>query len=148
MMPAALLRFLPHILIVAVVLGGVAWIDHRGYQRAKADADQRALVAAAIAERKARRLEAALADIVGTLDAQLAERIAAIDVTERTIIQPTIEREIARETRLSDPALGLTDGLRKAINAAIAQTHCTTQIDGSAVCALPAMAAAPDQRDR
>ncbi|MBB5684279.1 hypothetical protein [Sphingobium boeckii] len=136
-MTALLGRYWPHLAIAAAVLFGVWWIYSSGAAAAERKAAHRQLVGEVLEQKRLRRIESAFADGLAKVDQALAARIAAIDVTERTIIQPKIEREIIRESRLSDPAAGLTDGLRAAINAARWQSTCAPGPDGGLVCALP-----------
>ena len=117
-----LIRFLPYILAVAAVLGGIAWIDHRGYERAQADAKFERTVTALLIERAARRQEQRLASRLAAIDTALAQRLGSIETTRRTIVQPVISRELVRDPSLSDPDRAMSDGLRDAINAAIRET--------------------------
>lgn len=141
MIPAWILRFLPYGIAVALILGGVAWIDHRGYQRAKADAERRQLVDAIVAERKARRIEQGLSDAVAAIDGRLGSKIDAIRVLRTTIIQP-IQQGIAHDPRYVDPRCALDGGVFKAINAARAATNPAAP-SGSVTVALPAAADTP-----
>lgn len=52
------------------------------------------------------------------LDTRTAERLSQIDVEERTIVQPVITREIRNDPRLSNPAAGISNGVRDALNSA------------------------------
>jgi hypothetical protein len=104
---ALLSRAWPYLACVALVLAGVAYIDHRGYERAQADEAKREAAFAKV-----------VADAVADIDRKTAERIASIDTTQRTVVQPIIAKEIAGDPRYSDPACSLTDGMRDAINRA------------------------------
>jgi len=110
-MPAIILRFLPHIAIALAIIGAIFFIDHRGYQRAQAD--QAKLEA---------RIAAKITDAVDAIDKKTAVRIADIDTTQRTIVQPVLTREILANPRLSDPDAGITPAMRDAINAARAES--------------------------
>lgn len=140
-MPIWAIRFLPYGIAVALVLGGVAWIDHRGYQRAKADAEHRQLVDALVAERKTRRIEKGLSDAVAAIDGRLGSKLDAIRVLRTTIIQP-IQQGIAHDPRYVDPRCALDDGVFKALNAARAATGAAAPA-GSITVALPAASDAP-----
>jgi hypothetical protein len=112
------LRALPYLAVILAVAGAAAWIDHRGYQRAddaakleKAQADSRA-------REIANKITGAITDAVATVDKNTAATLSRIDVTNRTIIQPTIRKEIEREIRFRDPDAGISDGLFNAINTA------------------------------
>ena len=123
---AIVLRFLPTILAVAAILGGMAWIDHRGYQRARNDAEADAkferTVTALLIERAARRQEQRLVARIAAIDTALAERLGSIETTRRTNVQPVIAKELARDPSLSEPDRAMSDCLRDAVNAAISET--------------------------
>ena len=118
---ALLIRFLPHIAIALAVIGAVWFLDRQGYQRATRDraASDAALVAKITAK-------------MGEIDARNAERLANIDTTERTIVQPIITRELTREARYSDARCAVTSGVRSALDAAVAATG-TASADRDAV---------------
>lgn len=105
-MTAWLIRFLPHALVIAAVLGFIAYVDHRGYERAQADNK-------AAEERIVRKVGEAVDDI----DRKTADRLADIRATER-VLQPIISKEIASDPRYSDPACALTPGMFDAISRA------------------------------
>lgn len=137
--------FLPHILAVAAILGVVWWLDHRGYSRAQADmAAQAARIENAVRS-DLRRTEQRLAEKMDANDRAVASQVAGIDAIHRTIIQPTVTRELAREVRYSDPAAGISDGLRAEINRALAAVACAPTSDGGISCALPAAERAREQ---
>jgi hypothetical protein len=106
-----LTRVWPYLAGAAAIIGALFWIDARGYQRAK---DDRAKADAA--------LVAKIATEVAKIDTNLSQRIATIDTTERTVVQPTLIREIASAPRYRDPACNLTDDGLRAINTARAAT--------------------------
>ncbi|PZU59845.1 MAG: hypothetical protein DI547_05045 [Sphingobium sp.] len=134
---AFLRPFLPHVLAVALILGGVWWLQHIGYQRGRADADADfARVQAAIRDNR-ERLETDLAGKMTDGDRTLSSLISSIDADDRTVIQPTITKEIVREARYSDPACAFTDGVFREINAARGRSACAARPDGSIECALP-----------
>jgi hypothetical protein len=135
-------RHWPTLACAAAVIGAAWYLDHRGYQRAKADAERRQLADAVLAEQKTRRIEKALVEAVAKIDANTGKRISAIDITERTIVQPTLQKEIRSEVRFTDPAAGITVGMLGALNAARAAS-CATAADGAVTCALPAAEPAP-----
>jgi len=111
MIPAWLLRFLPHIAVALAVIGALLFVDHRGYARAQDDQ-----------KKLEQRITAKISDAVDAIDKKTATRIADIDTTQRTIVQPVLTREIIANPRLSDPALGITPAMRDAINAARAES--------------------------
>lgn len=106
-MPVWLIRYLPHIGIALALLAAILFIDHRGYKRAQADE----------AAREA-RITAVITKAVEDIDAKTAGRIAAIDKTQRTIVQPILTREILSDPRFSDPAAGISPDMLRAINRA------------------------------
>lgn len=144
MMPAWLLRALPHIGLAAALIGAVWWIDHQGYERATRDAERHDLKLRTQLQSDLRALEAALSGKLAAIDAETATTRAAIQQT-RHIVQPAIVKELTRETRYSDPAAGISDGLRAAIDRARAAVACAAAPDGAIVCALPAAQSAQGQ---
>ncbi len=137
-----LARFIPHGLVILAVLVGLGTVYHFG---GKAMAQRLALereVQARITMKAVRDSEQRIAARLGDIDSGLGDVNRQIDTAQRTIIQPTIEREIIRETRLSDPAAGLTAGLLDAVNAA-RRLSCRSGPDGSVACPVPAAAAGP-----
>ncbi|KEZ00608.1 hypothetical protein AI27_17810 [Sphingomonas sp. BHC-A] len=141
---AILARLWPHLLAVAAVLGAIWYVDQRGYERARKDERLDQLEQRATIDKLLRDSEGRLATIVGRNDRQLADQIAAVRTYRTTVIQPTIEREIANDTRLADPSMRISDSLLRSINAARVGSACARRIDGGIECALPAAAA--DQR--
>lgn len=117
-MPLFLKRYDGHIAVVLAIVAAVIYIDHRGYQRAKVDtalAESRRQAAEA---EMVRKIEKTLVEGLAAIDGRTADRLAAIDQVDRTIVQPTIVRELARDPRYSDPAAGISVELRDALNAA------------------------------
>ncbi len=147
MMPAALLRFLPHAGIAVAIVGAVWWLDHKGYQRAMADRDRRD--AAMLDQLRSdlrqseQRLALSIDGIAGTFDAQ-REALSRAGAA----LQPVILKEAAHDPRLADPALGLTPGLLDAVNRARAAGACAAAASGRIACALPAAAAGAGNDDR
>ena len=139
-MPAILFRFLPHIAIVLAVLAGVWYIDNRGYDRAIADRDARDAKARAQWDARIEALSIKLGTDIADIDLTATRTIERIGTIEKTIVQPTIQREIILEKRLSDPAAGITDGLCQAINAARAESHDPANSVSIDCVALPAPA--------
>lgn len=137
MIPAGLLRVLPHVGLAAALIGAVWWIDHQGYQRATRDAETHDLRLRTQLQSDLRALEQTLSGTLAVIDADTANTRAAIQQA-RHIIQPAIVKELTRETRYSDPAAGISDSLRAAIDRARAAVACATAPDGAIVCTLPA----------
>lgn len=137
--------FLPHIAIAGLLGLVVWWIDHQGYQRARDDADRRAAKLENVLRSDLRQSEARLAGTIMETAGKTRATIDAIDLRSTTIIKPTITKEIAREARLSDPALGLSDGLRAAVNRALPPVTCGAPAPGRLECSLPDAVPAPQQ---
>lgn len=133
-----LLPFLPYVAVVGFVLGGIWYIDHKGYQRAQKDAEFERMVTAILIDKYVSDLETNLRDTISGIDRNLADRIANIDLINRTIIQPTIEKEIRNDPRFSDPNLGITSVMRDALNRAIKQSTCPAAANGGDCVSLPA----------
>lgn len=134
----ALLRpLLPHAVALAAILALLWWLDHRGYQRARTEMAAEAAHVESRLRADLRQSERQLGERIAAIDRHMATRSAALDSLHRTIIAPTVTKELARETRYSDPALGISDGLRAEINRALAAVACTAAADGDIVCTLP-----------
>lgn len=144
-MPAILLRFLPHIAIVLAVLGGVAWIDHKGYQRAKKDAEFERMVQAHQIQIAVNRINTKTADTIALADLNATSTVREVQTFNRTVVQPTLIREIQNAPQLADPDRGITDGLLKLINSALDLGPDTATASGSVSIALPESGPAPDE---
>lgn len=143
--PQILLRLLPYGLAALALLGAVLWIDHQGYSRAKHDAERQNLVTALIVKKLVDKSEQRMIEAVSRADTSAGDTIRQIETVNRTIIQPTITREIQNAPRLSDPALGITDVLRLAINQVLALGPDPTDPAGSVTIELPEGQPAPDE---
>lgn len=139
-MLAGLIRFLPLGLAGLALVAAIWWIDQRGYRRALIERDMRDARLVALLRADLRRSEQALADSLAHIGAQYENR-RAIVAARRAALQPIIVREIMRESRLADPALGLTPGLLDAVNKARAAGACATALAGDAACPLPSATA-------
>ncbi len=122
------------LLFIATILGGVWFIYSKGEDAAEAKSEARQ-AKADIAHAKA--VNEALNKLQTDLDAKLGAgftsvntRLGQIDVTERTIIRPTLIKEIQNDPRLSDPDFVLSDGVRRAINAARIESACPERATG------------------
>lgn len=135
---AILSRIWPHLLAVAAVIGAIWYIDQRGYTRAQKDGQLQRAEAAATFNILLRRSEGRLATIVTSNDRTLADKIAAVRTYHQTIIQPALEKEIARDSLLARPDARLSDGVLRELNAARAGSACSRRFDGGIDCALPA----------
>ncbi len=136
-MIAILRPFLPHIAALAAILGLLWWLDHRGYQRARSEMAAEAVRIESRLRADLSQSERRLTERLAAIDRGVATRIAGLDRIHRTVIQPTLVKELARETRYSDPALGISDSLRAEVNRALAAVACAPAADGGIVCALP-----------
>lgn len=124
-------RFLPHLIVVALIVGAIWWIDHRGYQRAQKDAEFERAVTALLIERRAAKIEGNLVNAIAARDGVLVDRLGSIEREDRTVIQPIIREELRNAPHLSDPAAGYGERLRDAINAAIRQSACSPATGGN-----------------
>ena len=145
-MNVILSRIWPHLLVVAAVLGALWYVDHRGYQRARDDIEKDQLKIRAMFDGLLRDSEERMAGVIRFQDRDLADKIAAVKLYHRTIIQPAIEKEIANDPALARPDARMSDGLWGQLNAALAGSACSRRADGGIECALPAAAtvAGPD----
>jgi hypothetical protein len=138
----ALLPWAGAALAVLAILAAVWWIDHNAATRTRAQIE----VAAARIENgmraELRGVEQRAADREAQRAEALADTLAGIRSAATTIIKPTVERELTREVRFADPALGLTPVLLEQVNRARALGPCTRTAGGGLSCALPA--AQPD----
>lgn len=136
---------LPHIAAVTAILGFLWWLDHRGYERARADMAGEAARIEGRLRIDLRESERRLGDRMMAIDRDVSARIAGIDRMHRTVIQPTLVKELTRETHYSDPDRGISDSLRAEINRALAAVACAPAPDGGIVCALPHAGPARDE---
>lgn len=133
--------------LVGAMIGFTAWIDHTAAARTRDQIEAaRARLQVQIRD-EVRRSEQQLAGAISELASDYERGRTVIERT-RTIIQPTVTREITLEPRLSDPASGLTPGLLAAVNRARATGACTAAAPGRIVCPLPEPAAVADDDDR
>lgn len=116
------MRWGPHLIVLAAVVGFLLWLDHSAYQRAVEDreaADRKMLIAIGEA------IDGIEDDLADKLAARVVDQIETeqrIETVDRTVIQPIIERELRNAPGLSDPRNGYGVGLRDAINTAIEQS--------------------------
>lgn len=122
-MPLMLLKFLP----IAGKYLGIALIAFFAYRHIVKSVETRMelerQVQAAMLEKLQDDIEAAISKEVSAIDQRTGETIRQIETVNRTIVQPTIEREIKSEVRLSDSDAGLTDGLLDALNISRKLSH-------------------------
>lgn len=116
------MRWGPHLIVLAAVVGFLLWLDHSAYQRAVEDreaADAKMLIAIGEA------IDGIEDDLADKLAARVVDQIETeqrIETVDRTVIQPIIERELRNAPGLSDPRNGYGVELRDAINTAIQQS--------------------------
>lgn len=111
----------------ALLLIGFYMIDSRASQRGRdaavvLQAQQRQMVIDA-----ANAVEDRLKASALLRDEELHERLTEIRATDKT----TLIKEIRSETRFSDPALGITDGMLETLNKARALTGARPVVSGS-----------------
>lgn len=147
-MTSILLRCLSLALIIGAI-GGIAWrIDHNAGERMRNELAQQATRIENKVRSDLRQSEQRLALSMQKLGAEYQAGRHVIDNT-RTIIKPTVTREIIREPRLSDPAAGLTDGLLGAVNRArTALGPCAATAGGGIRCPVPAPGDSDGSDDR
>lgn len=109
--------FLPYIGGVALILSAIAWIDHRGYKRAEADAERRWQEQIAIAAAETKRIEGRLQGAVGEIDRNTGQRIDKIRIVRQTVIN-NLTKELSHDPRYYDREFALSDGVRENINRA------------------------------
>jgi len=145
MIAALARRVWPHALVIVAVLGAVRWIDHHAAARTRGEIEAaRARIEASVRS-DLRRSEQRLAITMGALARQVHALDDALAERSRTDIRPMLTRELTRETRLSDPALGISDGVREQLNRAIPPVACAARPDGAIRCAMPDAGAAARQ---
>lgn len=145
MIAALARRVWPHALVIAAILCAVLWIDRNAAERTRGEMEAaRARIEASVRS-DLRRSEQRLAMTMGALAGQVRALDDALAERSRTDLRPALIRELTRETRLSDPALGLSDGVREQLNRAIPPVACAARADGGIRCALPDAGAAARQ---
>lgn len=136
MIPAWLIRFLPHGLAALAVIGAVWWIDQNAAERTRMQIDARAKASENRMRSDLRKSEQRLAVTIGTLGSTYEQGRAAREAGFAAL-QTDILKEIAREKRLSDPAAGLTRGMLETVNRARASSACAATAAGRIECAVP-----------
>jgi hypothetical protein len=115
----------PYIGAILLLIGAVWYIDHRGFERAEAQAtarenERKQLLAEfnRVMAEKTKNLEGSMQTAITQSDAMVVKALTGLDITNKTIIQPTLMKEIQSETRFTDPAAGLTVGMQESLNRA------------------------------
>lgn len=136
--------FLPYILAALALVVAVWYIDKQGYKRAKQEAEFQNAVTAIIIAKNMRKLEDALSANMTDLDKGLSDKINSIELLNKTVIQPTIVKELANDPRYLNPDAGISISLLDALNSARTASACTARPNGGVECSLPAVG--PDSR--
>lgn len=145
MMPAWILRFLPHAIVIATVLGAIVWIDDNAADRTRGQIEAEGLRIEAKVRADLRATEAKLSTDIGAIGDKVTADSGKVEQLHRTVIQPTIIKEMSHEVRYTDPAAGIPDSVREQINAALTAVACTARADGGIQCALSTAAGASEQ---
>lgn len=152
-MPIWLLKLLPYGAAALALAAGVWFIDHQGYERAQqqnklADARQDAanqkMIRALDEEKK--MVETKMDNFLGGVDQKLHEQLSSLAVENKTIIQPTLTKEIKSEVRFTDPNAGISDGMLRVLNQARNASNvgaCAATSDGGVTCPVPGPEPAP-----
>lgn len=112
------LRVLPYGIGLAALAFAVWFLDHRGYQRAETERNLQEASFTVIMDQRVREIEDSMQDKINKSDAALKEQVDGLEFTNKMVIQPTLMKEIHSETRFTDPATGITDGMLVQLNAA------------------------------
>lgn len=122
------------LLFLSAILGGVWFIYSQGAQAAEAKAEKRHLKELAdhkkVIDDALDKLQTELSEKLDIEFATVGTRLGQIDTAERTIIRPTLIREIQNDPRLSDPDFTLPDGVRAILNKARAESACPERATG------------------
>ena len=150
-MPLWLIKYLPYGILAVLIVGGLWYVDHGGYKRAENEATARdnarkadLLKVEALLIEQTRLIEGSMQSSINQSDAMIVRQLSNLDLTNKTIIQPTLTKEIRREVRLSDPAAGITDIMRQELNRARGfsqQYPCPADSNAVACFSLPESAA-------
>lgn len=140
----ALLPWAGGLIAVLAVLVGVAWIDHRGYQRAVQDRDVADLKMRVAIQHDLDRFEKRAIDREADRDRALNEKLAQ-NATATDASKTIIQRELTHEIRYTDPGAGIPDRVRAEIDRSLARVACARTDGGGIKCTLPDAAAAGDQ---
>jgi hypothetical protein len=140
-----LLPLLPHALVIGVIAGVVWWIDDNAADRTRSEIESQLAKAKIDHLKDLRESEQRLVNVLNKNAVQVSAQLNDLDTRHRTIIQPTLIKELTRETRLSDPAAGITDGVREQLNRSLPPVSCTSTAGGGIRCALPDAQPAPHE---
>ncbi len=156
-MPLWLIKLLPYGVAALALFGAVWFIHHDGYKRAQdqaklTDANRKvelAAVAILLRDKTAQQTQD-MQDIVTRSDINLSDRIGDLQLEQKTIVQPTLIKEIASDPRFSDPNAGISDGMLRGLNTArgASARPCPTGSNATACFTLPVAEPTSGQGDR
>lgn len=106
------------ILVVILLLAGVWYLDHRGYERAKDEDAARQLEQVQLTGAVVRQIDGDLGGKLEAIASSTSDKIQTIDTEGKTVVQPIITRELIRDPALSAANSCLTPSLLEAVNAA------------------------------
>lgn len=130
--------------LVLALIAALYGVYQKGHRAGEDETKAATAELQSIVNREVRASERRMADLINQRDVKLAQKIDEIDVTNQTVVQPRLEREIRSEIRFSDPASGITDGMREALNSA-RRLSCTPAPDGAVTCPLSPAESTPGQ---
>lgn len=131
--------------IAGAVAGFIWWIDSNAAERTRGQIEAARMKSQIALRSDLRQSEQRLAGTIHQIAAQVGAQIETIESRHQTIIRPTLVRELTRETRLSDPAAGITDGVRAQLNRSLPPVACSARPAGGIRCTLPDARSADDQ---
>jgi hypothetical protein len=139
----AWVRFLPHVGLALAIGFAIWWIDDNASDRTRMQLDAAATKIENRIREDLRGVEQRADEREASRGAVLTAKIDAIRTTSRTVIQPTVEKELTREIRYSDPAAGISPVLLEAVNRARALSSCAPTVGNCISVPLPAAGANP-----
>jgi len=152
-MPLWLLKLVPYGVAALALAAAVWFIDHQGYQRAEtqnklAQARQDAvnLKLQGMLNEDKKAAEAKMQTFLTGVDQKLHDQLSNLDIENKTIVQPTLTKEIKSEVRFTDPNAGISDGMLRVLNKARSASNsspCAATADGGVTCPVPAPEPAP-----
>lgn len=104
--------------IAAAILLGLWYVDHRGYKRAEEHYQLQEAKRVEMEAHLAAKIHGELQDGLTAIDRDTTGKLASIDRTERTVVQPIITREIAHDPRYSSADCSVSGVVLGAVNAA------------------------------
>lgn len=145
--PAIALKLLPYGAAALALVGAVWYIDHGGYNRAEKEATQREQaqkyerqVFANLMAINAKGVEGSMQKSIDDSDLRVINSLDRLQLINRTVIQPTLTKEIQRETRFTNSAAGISDIMWQELNRARSfseQRPCPTGSNAVACFSMP-----------